>query len=177
MQVLGCLQGSGYHGADGDYGCPGALSQDHSLAQLKPVVFVVDQRQAGTAQPDVEGAFGVSSHPDYPGGLYGVGGDNHDKAGQGTGQGQVFDSLVRGTVLTDRDTAVSGDQLHIQSWLGNGHTDLVKTPSGNKNGEGTGERYLTGGRQSGGDAHHVLLRDAAVENPFGELAGEEMGHG
>ena len=68
-----------------------------------------------------------------------------------------------GAVLADGDAGVRGADLDVQVRVGHRHADLVIDASGNETGERAGERHLAAQRQTGGDADHVGLRDAALD--------------
>ena len=64
---------------------------------------------------------------------------------------------------------MSGNDLDIKPGLRDAHAYLVEAAPGGKDGKGAGKGYFARCGQSGGDADHVLLGDATVEETVGEL--------
>ena len=69
-------------------------------------------------------------------------------------------------VFTDRDTGVGADDLDIQLRITNGVADLLKRSACGEHGKGRRKRNFTAGGQTGSNADHVALCDAAVKEAF-----------
>ncbi len=68
--------------------------------------------------------------------------------------------------------------LHVQVGIAHGVADLVVGAAGAEHGEAAGEGDVSRGGQAGGHINHVLLGDAAVEQPIGVAGlGQLLGGG
>ena len=66
-------------------------------------------------------------------------------------------------VFTDRDAGVGADDLDVQLRITNGVADLLKRSACGEHGKGRRKRNFTAGSQTGSNADHVALCDAAVK--------------
>ena len=181
-QNLPGLAGHAHHDAGGDDRHVAAVGNRDALPKLKLVVrqLVGEDLGGGAGQTEIGGAVVVQQ------GFYGqphfvtVAGANHSHAGDLPHQGQVFGALMGGAVLADGDAAVGADDLDVQMGIGDGVADLLVRAAGSEDGEGVGKGLQTGGSHARGNADHVILRDAAVEEALG-ISGPEVlrlsGHG
>ena len=80
-------------------------------------------------------------------------------------------------VLPDRDPGVGRADLDVQMRVGDRVSHLLERPSGGEHRERRHEGDRSGGRDPGGDAHHIALGDPAVEEAVGMLFGEQAGLG
>src|SRR5690606_16028444 len=95
--------------------------------------------------------------------LDGVAGYDDLHVGEGAHDGDIFDHLVRAAIGTDRDAAVSRNELHRHLSVADGLTNLLPATSGDENGEGADEHDFSGQGETGSGANHVLLRNAHVD--------------
>ena len=84
----------------------------------------------------------------------------------------VFDGVMRGTELAVRHAARHPTELDIVPAVGEIDLDLFERPPRQEAGSRAGERNLPGGGEPRAHAHHVLLRDADVDQPLGEPGAE-----
>ena len=80
-------------------------------------------------------------------------------------------------VLTDRDAAMAGTDLHIQMGIAHAVAYLLKCPSRRKHGKCTGKRNLSAGCQPGSDADHVGFCNTAVDVSFRKRLFKYIGFG
>ena len=83
---------------------------------------------------------------------------------------------MRGAILAHGDATMSGHDLDIEPRLCDAHSNLVEAATGGEYGESAGENSLPRGGEPGSNAHHVLLRDATIEEALWKLPGEESSH-
>ena len=81
---------------------------------------------------------------------------------------------MRGTVLAERDAGVRAANLHVFVAVGHDLANLVVDAAGDELGEAPDEGHLAAEREAGGDADHVGLGDAALDEALGELLGEAV---
>ncbi len=81
----------------------------------------------------------------------------------------IFENLVRGTILSEGQTRVRGAYFDI--FMGIGHTlaNLVVHPAGREIGESAGKRDFPGSCQSGSNTDHVGFGDTHLKKAFGEF--------
>ena len=107
-------------------------------------------------------------------GLVVVGGHEHGHIRQGLHQGDVLHRLVRGAVLAERDAGVRAANLDVLVAVGHDLAYLVVDAAGNELGEAPDEGHLATEAQTGGDADHIGLGDAALDEAPGEFLGEAV---
>ena len=92
-----------------------------------------------------------------------IAGVQNDHARDGAHERDVLAALMCSAVFTDRDAGVGADDLDIQLRITDGVADLLKRSACGKHGKGRRKRNFTAGGQTGSNADHVALCDAAVK--------------
>ena len=163
-QLLGSDAGLVDHQAGGDDGNVIALGDLLALADLKVVVVgIVEHRHRQTAEAQVDRAFHGVGGTHSGAGLHVIGGADDGHAGDAAHEGKVLAALMGCTVLTHRDAAVGGTDLHVQVGVADGVAHLLKGTAGGKHGKAGNKGHIAHGGQAGGHAHHVALGNAAVK--------------
>ena len=80
-------------------------------------------------------------------------------------------------VLTDGETAVGAHDLDIQAGVGDGVSHLLPGTACGEHGEGVDKGLEAAGSHTGGNAGHVGLGDAHIEEALRAGFQEELGHG
>ena len=152
------------HQAGGDDGDVVALGELLALAQLEVVVgLIVEHGHRQTAEAQVDRAFHGVGGTHSGAGLHVIGGADDGHAGDAAHEGKVLAALMGCTVLTHRDAAVGGTDLHVQVGVADGVAHLLKGTAGGKHGKAGNKGHIAHGGQAGGHAHHVALGNAAVK--------------
>ena len=86
--------------------------------------------------------------------------DHH--AGDGAHQGNVLIALMGSAVLAYRDARMGSPDLHVQMRVSDGIAHLLKGPACSEHGKGADKGNLSHQRKPCRHAHHVGLRDTAV---------------
>jgi hypothetical protein len=76
-------------------------------------------------------------------------------------------------VGADRDAAVRAADLHVEVGVGDGDADLVRGAARRERAVGREERDLAHRREPGGDAAHVLLGDADLDEALRERSAKK----
>src|SRR5690606_13639146 len=168
----------GDHESVGDDGRVAAFAELRRASEFEVGgLCVVHQRDLGTAEPQVDGAAVPVRGAHGRAHLELVTRDADDEAGQATGKRDVFDRLLAGAVLARRDAAVAARDLDVEPRVGDRHTELVEALEDEEAGEARDERDLAAGREATRHPDHVGFLDADVEEPVGDLLGEERALG
>ena len=136
------------------------FSDDERLVLFREV------RHCGTTETDINGADVLGRRDGRHFGLVVVAGIENHHVGQHLHQSEVFHHLVRCAVLTHSDASVRSSDFDIQVGICHRHADLVIHTTRNEPGECAGERNLAAQCQTCGNADHVGLRDAALDETF-----------
>ena len=162
------------HQAGGEHGDVKALGELFRLADFKGIsAGVMEHRGGQTADPDVDGAVVGVGGAHGGAGLHVVGGVDDHHVGDGAHQGDVLAHLMGGAVLPHRQARVAGNDLDVELRVGDGVADLVVGAAGGEHGKAGGEGGVAHAGQTRSHAHHVLLGNAAVEEPVGVLLPEQ----
>ena len=163
-QLLRSHAGFVDHQAGGDDGNVAALGDLLALADLKVIVLgIVEHRNGQTAKAQIDGAFHFVGGTHSGAGLHIIRRADHGHAGDAAHEGKVLAALMGCTVLTHRDAAVGGTDLHVQVGVADGVAHLLKGTAGGKHGKAGNKGHIAHGGQAGGHAHHVSLGNAAVK--------------
>ena len=84
---------------------------------------------------------------------------------------------MRDAQVAVREAAAHGHDLHVGAVVADVVADLLETAQGREVADGVGEHDLAGKGHAGGQADHVLLRDAGVDELVGVLALELLDDG
>src|SRR5699024_5621045 len=122
-------------------------------------------RQA--TEPQINGPVVLVSGLDGGAGFHVVGRAEHRHAGDGPHQCKILAALVGSTVLTHRNAAVGGTDLHVQVGVADGVAHLLKGAARSEHGKTGSKRHQPHGRHTGGGGHHVALGNAAVKMAVG----------
>ena len=170
-----CLVG---HQAGGDDGDVVTVGQLLALADLELVgLRVMENRRGQAGKAQVDRALVVVGGDDGGAGLDIVGRAEDDHSGDGAHQGDILAALVGGAVLTDRQAGVGGGNLHVQVRVADGVANLLKAAARHEHGEAGNKGHIAHRGHTGGDAHHVLLGNAAVKVALGVSLAENLGLG
>ena len=170
-----CLVGHQAGGNDGDVVTVGQLL---ALADLELVgLRVMENRRGQAGKAQVDRALVVVGGDDGGAGLDIVGRADDDHSGDGAHQGDILAALVGGAVLTDRQAGVGGGNLHVQVRVADGVANLLKAAARHEHGEAGNKGHIAHRGHTGGDAHHVLLGNAAVKVALGVSLAENLGLG
>jgi len=165
--------------ADGDDRDVGAVREHGALAQLKLIAgdgvgHGLDGEAAEThvgRAVIVEQGFGRETH------FVAVARAEHCHAGDRAHEGEVLDALMGRAVFADGQAAVAAHDLDVQMRVADGVAHLLPGAAGCEHGEGVDKGLVAAERHAAGDADHVGLGDAHVEEALGMRFFKEFGHG
>ena len=143
------------------------LAQRDALAKFELViVIIVDAFHSQTAEADIARALVLNSSANRGLHFVMIAGVQNDHARDGAHERDVPAALMCSAVFTDGDAGVGADDLDIQLRITNGVADLLKRSACGEHGKGCRKRNFTAGGQTGSNADHVALCDAAVKETF-----------
>ena len=158
----------GYHHAGRGDGNVVASRDQSALAKLEAVAgkLICEDLRGRAGKAEIGGAVVIQQGFDSQAHLVAVAGIDDQHAGDLAHEGKVLGALMGRTVLADRNAAVRADDLDIQVRISDGIAHLLIGAAGREHRKGAGKGLEPGCRQTGSDADHVALCDAAVEEPF-----------
>ena len=174
FEHLGGLQGFPHEVAAGEEGDVSALAQQLGLADFELLTFRQEAGHLAATEAQIDGPDVLGGGQRGGLGLVEVGGHEHGHVGQHLHQGDVLHGLVRGAVLAERDAGVRAANLDVLVRVAHHLADLVIDAAGDELGEAPDEGHLAAEAQAGGDADHVGLGDAALDEALGEFLGEAV---
>ena len=158
------------HQTGSDDGYVFAVGEDSAFAPFEFVgVLVEEDRDGEASEAHIAGTDVVYRGFYHRAGFDGVGGLHYYHSGDRAHCGEVFEALVGGAVLTDRDSGVGGADFDVQMRISDGVPDLLEGASCGEHCEGAAKWDETCGGETCGDCYHVALGYSAVEEAVGEF--------
>ena len=171
-QQVGRREGARDHDAAGEQAHIIARAELHGAAGGEVVVRRHHRGDLEAADAHEHGRAGAGGPAQGGARLRGIGRHCDGDVAHRAHPGEVFDRVMRGPQLAVRHAGALPAQHHVMAAVGDVGLDLLERAGGEEGRGGGDERDHPAIREPGGDAHHVLLGDADIDQPVGKFLAE-----
>ncbi len=147
-----------------------------ALLKIEPVVVVEDHGNFAALEPQIDRARAVGDRRHHLRRLDGVGRLDHRHVGDRAHQRHILDRLVARTAGAG-EAGHEADDLDVEVRIGDRHGDLVEAAARAEHAERIDEHDAAGAREPAGNAEHVRLRHADIDEAVGNFVAKQIGLG
>src|SRR5450759_573339 len=159
----------------GNNGDVTTLAHGVGLADLEVELALVDDRLGPAPQPHVYGALVFERLHNHLRAAVGVRRHDDRHVGHAPGDRDILGGVVCRPAVPHGEAGVGRDDAHVEVRVGDVRPELLGAAERREHGHRRGERDLAADGEARGRPHHVLFRDAEVEEPLRVRAGEVTG--
>ena len=147
-----------------------------AVAKIEPVVVVEDHRDFAALEPQIDRTRTIGNRRHHLLGLDCVGGLDHRHVGNRAHQRHVVDCLMTGTAGTGQ-AGHEADDFDVEFRISDRHGDLIEAAARAEHPERIDEHDAAGAREPAGNAEHIRLRHADIDEAVGDFVAEQIGLG